>query len=57
MEATLSQKENDLKKLRLELQSSRHSEQDSRSQLHTVAKSLKSELHQLKNDNEIYQQK
>lgn len=60
METTLNQTESDLKRMKLELLSSRQNEQDIRSQLHTVTaneRSLKSELHQLKNDNEIYQQK
>ncbi|XP_028415278.1 macoilin-like [Dendronephthya gigantea] len=60
VESTLNQMESDLKRARQDLQSSRHSEQDMRTQLQTVTsneKSLKFEVNQLKNDNEIYQQK
>lgn len=60
VETKLNQTEYELKRQKLELQSSRQTEQDIRSQLQTITsneRTLKSELHQLKNDNEIYQQK
>jgi FtsZ-binding cell division protein ZapB len=52
--------ESELKRVKHDLQNSRQHEQEFRSQLQTVTsneRSLKSEVHQLKNDNEIYQQK
>ena len=60
IESLHSQTENELKRVKQDLQNSRHHEQDIRSQLQAVNSNerlLKSEVHQLKNDNEIYQQK
>ena len=59
-ESSLSQLENDSKRLRVELQTSRQGEQELRSTMHSLMaseRSTKVELQQLKSECEVIQQK